>query len=69
MFRSICDSQESKEEELEIKRWQIESLVTCVPRLLLVEVAFSLISTPTVSVEVRDTTVHSAISHLGKLLI
>ena len=48
-------------------RWQIESLVTCVPRLLQEVVAFSLISRPTV--EARDTIVHSATSHLGHLNI
>ena len=50
------------------KRWQIESLVTNVPRHLQVEVALTFTSRPTV--EARGANVHSATSHfLAKLLI
>ena len=58
---------DSQEEEVESKRWQIESLVTCVPRLLQIEVTFPITGRPTV--ETRDTIVHSATSHLGELNI
>ena len=48
-------------------RWQIESLVTCVPRHLQVAVAFTIMGKPTV--EARDTIVPSATSHLAKMVI
>ena len=58
---------ESQEEEVLRKRWQIGNLVTPVPRLLQVEVAFTITGRPTV--EARDTTVHSATSHLARMVI
>ena len=47
----------------ENKRWQIESLVTCVPRPLQVETAFTITREPTV--EAKVTIVHSATSLLA----
>ena len=61
--------EEGQEEQVKIKIWQIKSLVTCVPRHLQEAVAFPLTGRPIVSVEARDTTVHSATSHLAKKLI
>ena len=57
---------ESHEEEVQSQRWQIESLVNCVPRHLQILVAFP--NTGKHTVEARDTTVPSATSHLGALL-
>ena len=57
----------SQEEEVESKRWQIESLVICVPRHFQAVAAFPITGRPTV--EARDTTVPSAPSHLPKLFI
>ena len=58
---------ESREKEVASKRWQIGSLVTCVPRHLQLKVTFSNTGRPTV--EARDTTVLSATSHLPKMVI
>ena len=49
------------------QRWQIESLATCVPRPLQVEVAFPIIGRPTV--EARGLIVHCATNHLGELVV
>ena len=70
MFTSISTAvirKESQDKEVVRKKWQIEILVTCVLRHLLVIVAFTIISRPTV--EARDTTVHSAINHSAKMVI
>ena len=58
---------ESQEEEVENKRWQIESLVTCVPRHFQVVVTLTIISRPTV-VE-RGSIVHSATSHSSQMVV
>ena len=55
---------DSQEEEVESKRWQIESLVTCVPRPLQVRVILTLTDWPTV--ETVGTIVLNATSHLTK---
>ena len=58
---------ESQTEEVKRKRWQIGSFVTCVLRHLHLEVAFPIISRPTV--EARDTIVYSARNRLAKMFI
>ena len=58
---------ESQKEEIEGKKWLLESLVTCVPRHLQVVEANTLTGRPTV--EARDTIVPSATRHLAKILI
>ena len=58
----------SWEEEVGLDwRWQIESLVTCVPRHLLIVVASPIIGRPTM--EARGTIVHSATNHSAKMVI
>ena len=52
----------SRKEKVESTRWQIESLVTCVPRTLQANQAFTSTGKPTV--ETRSTIVHSATNHL-----
>ena len=54
-------------EEVENIRWKIESLVTCVPRTLQVEKAFTITGRPTV--EARGSVVHSATNHSAKMVI
>ena len=51
----------------ENQRWQIESLATCVLRLLQVDQAFLI--TGKLTVESRSTNVLSATNHLSKLVI
>ena len=58
---------ESQEEEVEKKRWQIEILVTCVPRTLQVLVAFLITGRPTL--EAKGTIVHSATNCSSMLII
>ena len=66
---SLVIEKESQREELKTKdgRSKVLWVVTNVPRHLQVEVAFGLTSRPTV--RSRDTIVHSATSHLAKLVI
>ena len=52
--------------EVDHQRWQIESLVTNVPRHLRIEVALTFTDRPTVA---KGTIVHSATSHLGELIV
>ena len=70
MFTSISTAvirKESQDKEVVRKKWQIEILVTCVLRHLLVIVAFTIISRPTV--EARGTIVHNATNHSTMLII
>ena len=64
----LCLSVKERESgrEVENKRWQIESLVTNVPRHLRVAVAFLIISRLTVA---RGTIVHSATSHSAEIVV
>ena len=66
VFISTVKERESGR-EVDHQRWQIESLVTNVPRHLQTEVAFGIISKFTV--EARGTIVHSATNHLEELII
>ena len=61
------DRRESQEKVVQGKRWQIQSLVTCVPRHLQIQVALTNTDRPTV--EKKDTNVISATSLLAKILV
>ena len=61
------DRRKSQEKVVQSKRWQIQSLVTCVPRHLQIQVALTNTDRPTV--EEKDTNVISATSLLAKILV
>ena len=67
LFSEQSGKRVSEAEEVESKRWQIGSLATCVPRTLLIKEAFPFTDKPTV--ETRSSIVHSATSHLAKLVV